>query len=127
MGKEALRQHAVADDSQRVVEPDFQADSICDGGDMDCGSGLLLIIRAAIGKLSDGQVLEIRSTDIGVKEDLPAWCRMTENEYLGRRKGEGHYQYMVRRGMLADVANPDWGIQIERRERGLDMRDWFKG
>ncbi len=128
MGKEALRQHAVADDSQRIAPPEMTADGVCDGGDLDCGSGLLLIIRAAMNKLEDGKILEIRSTDIGVKEDLPAWCRMTENEYLGRRKGEGHYQYLVRRGMLAQVATPDWGIKIEPREKsGLDMRDWFKG
>ncbi len=127
MGKEVLREHAVADDSQRVASPDITADNICDGGDLDCGSGLLLIIRAAINKIEDGQILEIRSTDIGVKEDLPAWCRMTENQYLGRRQGQGHYQYLVRRGMLADVGNPDWGLKIALRERGLDMRDWFQG
>ena len=127
MGKELLRQHAQADDSQRVAPADFVAEAICDGGDLDCGSGLLLIIRAALNKLEDGKVLEIRSTDIGVKEDLPAWCRMTENEYIGRRKGDGHYQYLVRKGMLSDVANPDWGIQIAPRKTGLDMRDWFQG
>lgn len=127
MGKEVLRQHAVTDDSQRVAPPEMQANDICDGGDLDCGSGLLLIIRAALSKLEDGQLLEIRSTDIGVKEDLPAWCRMTENEYLGRRKGEGHYQYLVRKGMLADLGNPDWDVRVAVRERGLDMRDWFQG
>jgi TusA-related sulfurtransferase len=127
MGKEVLRQHAVADDSQRVAPPEMTADAVCDGGDLDCGSGLLLIIRAAMNKISDGQTLEIRSTDIGVKEDLPAWCRMTENEYLGRRKGEGHYQYLVRKGMLAEVATPDWGIKVPLRDGELDMRDWFQG
>jgi len=30
-----------------------------------------------------GQVLEIVSTDVGIKEDMPAWCRQTGNEYLG--------------------------------------------
>jgi tRNA 2-thiouridine synthesizing protein A len=30
-----------------------------------------------------GQVLEVVSTDKGIKEDLPAWCRQTGQEFLG--------------------------------------------
>ena len=70
-------------------------DEIVDGGDLDCGSGLLLIIRKAMNRLQEGQVLEIDSTEISVREDLPAWCRLTGNplvrmshpEYHIRRKG----------------------------------------
>lgn len=127
MGKEALRAVAQQDDSKRVAGPLLVADGLCDGGDLDCGSGLLLIIRAAINKLQDGQVLEIRSTDIGVKEDLPAWCRLTQNEYLGSRPGEGTRQYLVRRGMQLDLGEPDWGIKVPTRQQGVDMRDWFLG
>jgi TusA-related sulfurtransferase len=28
-------------------------------------------------------VLEITSTDEGIKADMPAWCKMTGQEYLG--------------------------------------------
>lgn len=45
-----------------------------------------------------GEVLEIRSTEISVGEDLPAWCRMTRNPYLGWRPAEDHNKYFVRRG-----------------------------
>ena len=47
-----------------------------DGGDLDCGNGLLLLIRKHIDPLDRGGLLEILSTDTSVKEDLPAWCRM---------------------------------------------------
>lgn len=30
-----------------------------------------------------GEVLEVISTDKGIKEDMPAWCRLTGQEYLG--------------------------------------------
>ena len=30
-----------------------------------------------------GQVLEVLSTDVGIKEDMPAWCKSTGNEFLG--------------------------------------------
>ena len=48
------------------------ADVGFDGGDLDCGNGLLLLIRQNIDPLSPGQLLEIRSTEISVDEDLPA-------------------------------------------------------
>ncbi|MBM4015975.1 MAG: osmotically inducible protein OsmC [Planctomycetes bacterium] len=51
-------------------------DAICDGGDLDCGSGLLLIIREAMAPLRSGGRLEVRSREGSVREDLPAWCRL---------------------------------------------------
>jgi len=64
---------------------DIQPDGVCDGGNLDCGSGLLLLIRKAVNDVPPGGVLEIRSTEISVREDLPAWCRMTKNPYLSTR------------------------------------------
>jgi TusA-related sulfurtransferase len=34
-------------------------------------------------ELKVGQVLEVISTDPGIKEDMPAWCRLTGQEFLG--------------------------------------------
>ena len=36
-----------------------------------------------IKNLRSGEVLEIQSTDGGIKEDMPAWCRTTGHEFLG--------------------------------------------
>jgi TusA-related sulfurtransferase len=36
-----------------------------------------------IKELEVGQILEVVSTDEGIKEDMPAWCRQTGQEYLG--------------------------------------------
>ncbi len=30
-----------------------------------------------------GEVLEVLSTDAGIKADMPAWCKMTGQEFLG--------------------------------------------
>jgi TusA-related sulfurtransferase len=54
---------------------------------LDC-YGLLCpmpIIQTAkkIKELEIGQILEVVSTDEGIKEDMPAWCRQTGQEYLG--------------------------------------------
>ena len=72
-----------------------------DGGDLDCGNGLLLLIRRHIDPLAAGQTLEILSTDSTVKEDLPAWCRMTGNELLSIEPREGKQSaYLVCKGAL---------------------------
>ena len=55
-----------------MPEPEPIPDAMCDGGDLDCGSGLLLIIRHAMEPLPSSAVLEVRSREISVKEDLPA-------------------------------------------------------
>jgi TusA-related sulfurtransferase len=73
-------------------------DAVCDGGDLDCGSGLLLVIRHAFDPLASGQVLEVRSSETSVREDLPAWCRMVGHPYLGSASGEGRSRsYFVRK------------------------------
>lgn len=57
--------------------------ALCDLGAAGCEEGVLLRLRNLMAGLAPGQVLEIRSTDPGVREDLPAWCRLTRHEYLG--------------------------------------------
>jgi len=47
---------------------------VCDGGDLDCGSGLLLIVARALASLPSGATLELRSREASVRDDLPAWC-----------------------------------------------------
>jgi len=54
---------------------------------LDC-FGLLCpmpIIQTAkkIKEMRVGEVLEVISTDQGIKSDMPAWCRTTGQEYLG--------------------------------------------
>lgn len=73
-----------------------------DGGDLDCGNGLLLLIRKHIDPMPPGQLLEIRSTEISVDEDLPAWCRMTRNELVSWTKSDRQRSFLICKGMVAD-------------------------
>ncbi|RXT03583.1 sulfurtransferase TusA family protein [Ammoniphilus sp. CFH 90114] len=70
----------------------------CDGGDLDCGSGLLLIIKKSMDPLEPGQVLEVRSRERTVAEDLPAWCRMVKHEFLGSQPHATDVSYFIRKG-----------------------------
>jgi TusA-related sulfurtransferase len=47
--------------------------------------------------MKPGQVLEVQSDDDGIEKDMPAWCDLTGNEYLGRIKEGGEYRIYVRK------------------------------
>lgn len=50
-----------------------------------------------IRELKPGQVLEVQSDDDGIEKDMPAWCRLTGNEYLGLNRRNGEYHVYVRK------------------------------
>jgi len=79
----------------------FAPDVSFDGGDLDCGGGLLLLIRRHIDPLASGGLLEVRSTEPTVEIELPAWCRMTGNELVSWTKSGGQRSYLVSKGPLA--------------------------
>ncbi len=66
-----------------------------DGGDLDCGNGLLLLIRRHIDPLLPGEVLEVRSREPSVEADLPAWARLTGNRLLGVTRDGTTRRYLV--------------------------------
>ncbi len=69
-----------------------------DGGDLDCGGGLLLLIRRHIDPMERGGLLEILSTDSTVEVELPAWCRLTGNEMVSWTKRNGRRSFLVSKG-----------------------------
>ena len=50
-----------------------------------------------IKKMEPGQVLEVQADDDGIENDMPAWCKVTGNEYLGLAKEDGEYRVFVRK------------------------------
>jgi 5-methyltetrahydropteroyltriglutamate--homocysteine methyltransferase len=69
-----------------------------DGGHLDCGNGLLLLIRKHIDPLSRGQLLEILSAESSVREDLPSWCRLTGNELVSQIDRGDRTSFLVSKG-----------------------------
>ena len=84
----------------------LEADVSFDGGDLDCGNGLLLLIRQHIDPLERGQLLEFRSTEISVEEDFPAWCRMTGNDLISLVRRGKERSFLVCKGKLAERRPP---------------------
>jgi len=91
-----------------AAEPDlpYVADAAFDGGDLDCGSGLLLLIRRHIDPLRPGRLLELRSREKSVEEDLPAWCRMTGNELVHHARHGDEHVFLVAKGAFVPPPPP---------------------
>jgi TusA-related sulfurtransferase len=50
-----------------------------------------------IKKIEVGQVLEVLADDEGAREDVPAWCDQTGNEYLGMEEDGDTLMFYIRR------------------------------
>jgi tRNA 2-thiouridine synthesizing protein A len=48
-------------------------------------------------KLNPGQVLEILADDPGIKADIPAWCKVTGNEFLGLEEENKQYKVYIKK------------------------------
>ena len=73
-----------------------------DGGEMDCGSGLLLAITTRMRSIAEGEVLLLHTREPSVLADLPAWARLAGHALLdvsdGGRNGAGPWHLLIQRG-----------------------------
>jgi TusA-related sulfurtransferase len=77
---------------------DITPDAIADARGSAC-PGPLLEAKKSIGTVSVGGVVEIRSSDLGSREDIPVWTAKVGHEYLGVLEAEeGYDRIFVRRG-----------------------------
>lgn len=106
----------------------YRPDVSFDGGDLDCGSGLLLLIRKHIDPLARGQILEVRSTELSVEQDLPSWCRLTGNELISWSRDAGTWSFLICKGSLAEKkespapAHPRPGAERKMEGAGISAR-----
>lgn len=85
-----------------------------DGGDMDCGSGLLLAITSRMRRIEEGEVLLLHTRERSVLADLPAWARLAGHDLLGvldvganaGGAGSGPWQLWIERGGPAVAVPP---------------------
>ena len=73
-----------------------------DGGDMDCGSGLLLAITSRMRRIDQGEVLLLHTRERSVLADLPAWARLAGHDLIAVVDD------------AADTAPGPWRLWIER-------------
>jgi tRNA 2-thiouridine synthesizing protein A len=47
--------------------------------------------------MSQGQVLEMLADDVGAKEDVPAWCKRTQNEFMCMEEDGGTLKFYIKK------------------------------
>lgn len=107
--------------SDQEPNPLGEVEALVDGGDMDCGSGLLLLITRAMRRLGPGQVLGVRSAEVSVVTDLPAWADLVGHDVVAQvaDSTEGPWWFAVRKaGRTAEAAKiTEGGTVFTRGER----------
>ncbi len=106
--------------SEEFTLQSIEPDHVFDGGDLDCGSGLVLLIRENMLRVPEQGIFEMRSREPTVKGDLPPWCRMVGLEYLGCLEGEGFTRYFIRR----TVRSIEEGKNLEKDKVRAKEYEW---
>jgi len=54
-------------------------------------------IKAKLGEIHSGQVLEVRTGDLSAKDDIEAWCRLSGHTLLHWSPVEGQLHFWIRK------------------------------
>jgi len=73
-----------------------KADQSVDTSGLVCPQPMLATQRA-MKTMQKGQVLELISTDVGSRMDIPAWCERTGNELLQKHDDGKVFRYLIRK------------------------------
>lgn len=73
---------------------DFDETLDCKG--LSCPMPILKLAKAIKG-MESGKVLELLGTDPGSKNDIPAWCEKTGNEFLGMEEEAGVNKFYIKK------------------------------
>ena len=57
----------------------------------------LLTIKQKIKEIAVGQVLAVLTDYEGALEDIPAWCEISGNEFLGVIEEEDNYKFYIKK------------------------------
>ncbi len=93
--------------SAEPATPLGEVAALVDGGEMDCGSGLLLLITRAMRRLEDGQLLGVRSAEPSVVVDLPIWAELVGHTVAAEvaESSSGPWWFAVSKAPVSSVAS----------------------
>lgn len=84
---------------------DIKADAELDARGLFCPMPAVKL-KLRLEEMEIGQILEVLATDVGTKEDIPAWCDSTGNDFVGfseesESNGTAVIKLFVRKGTEA--------------------------
>jgi TusA-related sulfurtransferase len=74
----------------------IKSDKVIDTRGTSC-PGPILAAKKGIVDVKLGEIMEVLSTDIGTKKDLPAWSKKMGQEYLGELEEGGIFKLFVKK------------------------------
>lgn len=100
-----MSEHAATVSGASTLPSGASVSVLVDGGAMDCGSGLLLLITRAMRRLQPGELLGVRSEEQSVGVDLPVWAELVGHEVRvsEAESNSGPWWYAVRKGESTSV------------------------
>lgn len=73
-----------------------KADHVVDTSGLVCPQPMLAAQRS-MKSMKLGEVLELISTDVGSRMDIPAWCERTGNELIQKQDDGAIFRYLIRK------------------------------
>ena len=74
----------------------LKSDIVVDARGTAC-PGPLLEAKKSIGKINEGQIMEVLSSDEGTKRDVPKWCEKKGHDYLGVINEPGYFRLFLKK------------------------------
>ena len=74
----------------------MQKDETLDAKGLMCPMPIVKLAKK-MKELPVGKVLELISDDVGSKEDVPAWCKRTNNQLVEMKEDKGVFYYYIKR------------------------------
>ena len=72
----------------------------CSG--MQCPGPIMKVFNT-VKEINDGDIIEVRATDLGFGRDIEAWCRRTDNTLLKIEKGSKGVVVFLQKGLAKDA------------------------
>lgn len=78
------------------MAPKVKADEVVDALGYMCPVPIVMLAER-VHETPRGKVVELLADDPAAKEDVPAWCRRTANEYLGMEADGDRLTFWIRK------------------------------
>jgi len=75
---------------------DLKSNKLIDARGTSC-PGPLLAVKRSIVEVPVKEIMEILSSDVGTKRDIPKWSEKMGHEYLGDIEEAGYWRIFLRR------------------------------
>ncbi len=98
-----------------------------DGGAMDCGSGLLLLLTRSMREVQPGESLRVRTEERSVPPDLLDWSRLAGHTIVSStaETEDGPWRVVVRRGASTQPVTEARSVFSEGDATPLGRRLWL--